>query len=103
METLKARKGAFMNEDRVQVHCVRDEKMGRVALDSMLRNAGWQPVSASEGWQPISNPSSMGVIIGECVESALESPEQPAVEQTDATNEAGARDGVSPLIRLSGG
>jgi hypothetical protein len=47
----------------VQVHCVRDEKMGRVALDSMLRDAGWQPVSASEGWQPISNPSSMGVNI----------------------------------------
>ena len=47
----------------LQVHCVRDEKMGRLALDSMLRNAGWQPVSASAGWQPLSNQSSMGVLL----------------------------------------
>jgi hypothetical protein len=47
----------------MQVHCVRDEKMGRVALDVMFRNAGWQPVSASAAWQPISNPSTMGTII----------------------------------------
>jgi hypothetical protein len=47
----------------LQVHCVRDETMGRVALDAMLRNAGWQPVPDSAGWQPISNPGSLGVII----------------------------------------
>jgi hypothetical protein len=30
-----------------QTYCVSDEKAGQVALDSMLRNAGWEPVSTS--------------------------------------------------------
>ena len=30
-----------------QTYCVNDEKAGQAALDSMLRNAGWEPVSSS--------------------------------------------------------
>jgi hypothetical protein len=30
-----------------QTYCVSDEKAGQIALDSMLRNAGWEPLSRS--------------------------------------------------------
>jgi hypothetical protein len=36
-----------MYAEGAQTYCVGDEKAGQVALDSMLRNAGWEPVSTS--------------------------------------------------------
>ena len=36
-----------MNAEGAQTYCVNDEKAGQIALDSMLRNAGWEPVSSS--------------------------------------------------------
>ena len=36
-----------MYAEGTQTYCVADEKGGQVALDSMLRKAGWQPVSTS--------------------------------------------------------
>ena len=36
-----------MYAEGAQTYCVRDEKAGEGALDSMLRAAGWEPVSTS--------------------------------------------------------
>jgi hypothetical protein len=36
-----------MYAEGAQTYCVGDEKAGQAALDSMLRNAGWEPVSTS--------------------------------------------------------
>jgi hypothetical protein len=36
-----------MYAEGTQTYCVGDQKAGQAALDSMLRNAGWEPVSAS--------------------------------------------------------
>lgn len=36
-----------MYAEGTQTYCVSDEKAGQVALDSMLRDAGWVPVSTS--------------------------------------------------------
>jgi hypothetical protein len=36
-----------MNAEGGQTYCVSDERAGQAALDSMLRNAGWEPVSSS--------------------------------------------------------
>lgn len=36
-----------MYAEGVQTYCVKDGNAGRPALDSMLRNAGWEPVSSS--------------------------------------------------------
>jgi hypothetical protein len=36
-----------MYAEGAQTYCVGDEKTGQRALDSMLRNAGWEPVSTS--------------------------------------------------------
>jgi hypothetical protein len=34
-----------MYAEGTQTYCVGDEKAGQVALDTMLRGAGWEPVS----------------------------------------------------------
>lgn len=36
-----------MYAEGTQTYCVGDEKAGQVALDSTLRDAGWEPVSTS--------------------------------------------------------
>jgi hypothetical protein len=36
-----------MYAEGAQTYCVGDEKAGQVALDSMLRKAGWEPLSTS--------------------------------------------------------
>jgi len=36
-----------MYAEGAQTYCVRDEKTAQTALDSMLRQAGWEPVSTS--------------------------------------------------------
>jgi hypothetical protein len=36
-----------MYAEGAQTYCVGDEKAGQVALDSMLRKAGWEPTSTS--------------------------------------------------------
>ena len=36
-----------MYAEGTQAYCVNDAKAGQTALDSMLRNAGWEPVSNS--------------------------------------------------------
>jgi hypothetical protein len=36
-----------MYAEGAQTYCVGDEKAGQVALDSMLRKAGWEPTSTT--------------------------------------------------------